>query len=107
MNPEMQAIVDSVIELYGKISRTHENLMKLGASRVTLGAIDARLQNLEKYWSKFDALKDRLLDHLSLLTHHYMKRDIPSLAEEAYLTNKGMLLDLRRVLQAKEANAPA
>lgn len=38
-----------------------------------------------------------------------MKQDIPALAEEAYLLNKGLLLDAKRALEAKErrCSAPA
>lgn len=78
--------------------------MKLGASKVTLGAVEARLESLDKNWDKFDALNDDLLaNHLHKLSkEEYMIQDVPALCEEAYLTNKGVLMDLRRTLQAKE-----
>lgn len=105
MDPSIKATMFSATELYGKIARTHENLM-LGVVKVTLGMVEARLLNLEKQWTKFDSQNDELLEHLDKLKgSEYFKQDIPALAEEAYLMNKGLLLDLKRSLQAKELAA--
>ncbi|GAB1867297.1 Peptidase aspartic putative domain-containing protein [Camponotus japonicus] len=99
MNPDIKALVSTATELYGKIARAHDNLLKLGAAKITLGAVEARLHMLEKYWSKFDGLNDALADHHARLTNDdYLKQDIPALAEESYLINKGLLLDLKREL---------
>ncbi|KMQ83412.1 hypothetical protein RF55_20121 [Lasius niger] len=105
MEEEVKAIVANATTLLGKISRAHANLLKLG-TEITIGAIDARLQNLERLWSKFDACNDELVDHLTTLAEDpYVETDIPSLGEEAYLVNKGLMLELKRTLQKKFATA--
>jgi len=72
-----------------------------------VGAVEARLQSLERYWSKFDTHNDELLNYLDQIADsEYIKLDIPALAEEAYLGNKGLLLDLRS-LKTEEATTRA
>lgn len=82
--------------------------MKLGSARITLEAVEARLENLKKLWSKFDAMNDELVVHIAhLKSEEYIyKQDVPASAEEAYLMNKGLLLDLKNDLHAK-VPAPA
>jgi len=73
-----------------------------------VGAVEARLQSLERYWSKFDTHNDELLNYLDQIADsEYIKLDIPALAEEAYLGNKGLLLDLLRSLKTEEAATKA
>lgn len=106
MEEEVKAIVANATTLYGKISRAHANLLKLGIEKITIGAIDARLQNLERLWSKFDACNDELVDNLTTLAEDpYLQTDIPALSEEAYLVNKGLMLELKRTLQKTELAA--
>ncbi|XP_029155196.1 uncharacterized protein LOC114928280 [Nylanderia fulva] len=99
---ETKAIIATATVLYGKISRAYDNLRKLGEANITLGAVEARLQNLEKLWEKFDAINDTLADRVEEIKHDvYAKQDIPSLGEEAYLQNKGLMLDLKSALQRR------
>lgn len=106
MSRKAELIITAATDLYGKIAHTHENLMKLGAAKITVGAVEARLQSLERYWAKFDAHNDELLNYLDQVADsEYIKLDIPALAEEAYLGNKGLLLDLLRSLKTEEKEA--
>ncbi|XP_025267780.1 uncharacterized protein LOC112639101 [Camponotus floridanus] len=73
MSYKAELIITAATDLHGKIARTHENLMKLGAAKITMGAVEARLQSLEK--------------------------------GNAYLGNKGLLLDLLRSLKTEEKEA--
>ncbi|XP_029159530.1 uncharacterized protein LOC114937575 [Nylanderia fulva] len=99
-------IITNATALYGKISRAYDNLRKLGEANITLGAVEARLLNLDKLWEKFDAMNDILAERVDELKHDaYAKQDIPSLGEESYLVNKGLMLELRRTLQKKERAA--
>ncbi|XP_029158095.1 uncharacterized protein LOC114930499 [Nylanderia fulva] len=103
MDPEMKTTIDIAYALYGKISRAYENLQKLGTPRITLSAVEARLQTLKRNWNKFDSQNDDLLDHLDEdKDEPYLVQNIPALAEEVYLLNKGLLLDEQRRLRAQE-----
>jgi len=108
MSEDVKAVVEIATALYGKIKRAYDNLTKLGEGKITLGAVEARLAGLEKNWDKFDGHNDDLLDHLAeLKDNQYLKQDIPSLAEEAYLLNKGLMLDLKRQLTDEQLAAAA
>lgn len=102
MDSDVKSVVDAATAFYGKISRAHENLLKLGTTRVTLDAAEVRFQALERNWSKFDALNGDLADQLLRLKDDpYMRQNIPGLAEEAYL-NKDMILNMLQELKLKE-----
>jgi len=105
MSREAEVLASAQMELYGRISRTVENLRKLGTSKITLGAVESRLQSLEAIWQKFDSNNDNLFAYRATLAgHEYLKQDVASLAEEAHLSQKATLLDLLR--SSKESSGP-
>ncbi|KMQ87530.1 hypothetical protein RF55_13162 [Lasius niger] len=55
MSKDMECIVRTQFEFFGRISRSHENLKKSGAANITVGLIEARLGALESNWEKFEA----------------------------------------------------
>lgn len=81
--------------MHGRIARVVENLRKSGQANITHGAVQSRLQKLENYWSKFEFQHETLRnDYQEIIkSHDYSKRDFYSVVEEAYLTQKGTLLD--------------
>ncbi|XP_029673019.1 uncharacterized protein LOC115241413 [Formica exsecta] len=103
MNKDREPTVRSQSDLYGRIARAYENLRKSGSANITIGLAEARLQALEANWAKFEFQHDKLLEHWEALSDsQYVKTDMPTLAEEAYLTQKGMFLDTLRRLRAAE-----
>lgn len=108
MSLEVKVLADAQVELYRKISRTVENLRKLGSTKITLRAVESRLQSLESNWAKFDAQDDKLFAHREVLVgHDYYKLDVPALTEEAYLNQKATLLDWKHSSKAKEVETSA
>ncbi|KAL6429476.1 hypothetical protein ACFW04_008260 [Cataglyphis niger] len=109
MSRETDSTVRTQMELYGRIARAYENLRKSGSANITIGLVEARLQALEANWAKFEFHHDKLgASWESLRDTDYVKKDMLALAEEAYLTQKGMFLDtLRRLRSAERTEAPA
>ncbi|KAL6418020.1 hypothetical protein ACFW04_011103 [Cataglyphis niger] len=109
MSRETDSTVRTQMELYGRIARAYENLRKSGSANITIGLVEARLQALEANWAKFEFNHDKLgASWESLRDTDYVKKDMLALAEEAYLTQKGMFLDtLRRLRSAERTEAPA
>lgn len=60
MNPDVKSIVAAATALYGKIARAYDNLMKLGMHKITLEAVEARLQALDRNWAKFRTMRWRI-----------------------------------------------
>ncbi|XP_029674525.1 uncharacterized protein LOC115242402 [Formica exsecta] len=103
MNKDKEPTVRSQSDLYGRISRAYENLRKSGTANIKIGLTEARLQALEANWAKYEFQHDKLLEHWEALSEStYVKTDMPTLAEEAYLTQKGMFLDTLQSLRAVE-----
>ncbi|XP_070158838.1 uncharacterized protein [Polyergus mexicanus] len=110
MSKEMEATINLQFDLYGRIARSYENLKKVGSAQYTIGLVEARLQALESNWGKFDTQHDKLLStHREVLSgHEYLKKDMQSLTEEAYIAQKSMFLDILRSLKDKVgATTPA
>ncbi|KAL6418613.1 hypothetical protein ACFW04_011959 [Cataglyphis niger] len=109
MSRETDSTMRTQMELYGRIARAYENLRKSGSANITIGLVEARLQALEANWAKFEFNHDKLgASWESLRDTDYVKKDMLALAEEAYLTQKGMFLDaLRRFRFAERTEAPA
>ncbi|XP_071577707.1 uncharacterized protein [Temnothorax nylanderi] len=107
MSLEVEGIVRSQNELYGRISRAYENFKKSGPTKITLGLAEARLQALEANWAKFEAQHEQLLlkSQKAFDKLDYRKQDLPTVAEEAFLQQKGAFLDAIRILKAKEQSA--
>ncbi|XP_011862883.1 PREDICTED: uncharacterized protein LOC105559304, partial [Vollenhovia emeryi] len=90
---QVESLMRAQAELYGRISRSIENLKKTGAAKITLGTVEARLQALESHWVKFEANHDQILlaPPVSIAESDYIKLGTYSLAEDAYLQQKGNL----------------
>ncbi|XP_036148445.1 uncharacterized protein LOC118647509 [Monomorium pharaonis] len=88
-------LIRSQRALHGRISRTVDNLKKLGQANITTGAVEARLAGLEKYWLTFESQHETLLrEHWDTLSEDdYVTGDFISIVEEAYYVNKGILND--------------
>ncbi|XP_024886642.1 uncharacterized protein LOC112464084 [Temnothorax curvispinosus] len=108
-NREMEGLIRSQHELYGRIARSYENLRKVGTPNITIGLVEARLQALESNWAKFEAQHEKIYAGYweILADHDYEKKDVPSTAEEAYIQQKGMFLETLRKLKSKAEGAPA
>ncbi|XP_071581293.1 uncharacterized protein [Temnothorax nylanderi] len=104
---EMEGIIRSQNELHGRIARAYDNLKKAGGARFTMGLVDARLQALESNWSKFEEQHSKLLlmPPEALAATDYKRQDLPALVEEAFVTQKGMFLDVIRSHKAREEAA--
>ncbi|KMQ84389.1 hypothetical protein RF55_17840, partial [Lasius niger] len=110
MELALDELIQSQIDLHGRISRSVDNLKKLGQANITAGAVEARMNILENHWAKFEE------QHRILFTVHkdtvknldYKKKDYVSIVEETYLVQKGVLLDYSALLarQNQLAEAP-
>lgn len=109
MDRALEKLLEVQFELHGKIARTGENLQKTSASRMTIGMAEARLQALENNWRKFEDNHELLRDapKEALKGHNYVKEKLCERVEEAYVTNKGLLLDDLRNLRQLEATTSA
>ncbi|KMQ91670.1 hypothetical protein RF55_8423 [Lasius niger] len=77
MNRKIERLLNDQADLYGRISRAIDNLKKTGAAKITE----------------------------VLAGHNYVTQDLPELAEESYLDQKGTFLDLLRNFQEKRSPA--
>ncbi|XP_018392758.1 PREDICTED: uncharacterized protein LOC108771854 [Cyphomyrmex costatus] len=101
----MEAIIESQVELYGRIARTHENLRKSGAEKLTKVFVSTTLGLLDAKWQKFEAQHERLRDNYlnDLKKHEYYLKDFMGQAEEVYTHQRAMLVELEDSMSGKAA----
>ncbi|XP_070515871.1 uncharacterized protein [Cardiocondyla obscurior] len=103
MSLELDGLVRAQGELLGRISRAYDNLRKAGAAKTTLGLLKARLSGLESNWSKFEANHQKILSSIKKDEDlDYLKQGTLATAEEAFLDQRAIFLDLLRSYKAKE-----
>ncbi|EFN60658.1 hypothetical protein EAG_14876 [Camponotus floridanus] len=67
MSADLKALLEAQTDIHGRMSRSVDNLRKMGVTNITAGAIQACLIILDNLWAKFEvqheliraALKDR------------------------------------------------
>ena len=91
------------IELYHRLTRVYENLKKKGIAKMTEGSVQARLDLLHALWEQFASQHGVLMRSRTeeLASHEYFAKDCFGLAEDSFLEQKGVLLDLLRELKRK------
>ncbi|XP_070525005.1 uncharacterized protein [Cardiocondyla obscurior] len=101
VSPELEALLRGQQELHGRIARAVENLKKMGASKITAGAIDSKLKLLDNYWAKFENAHEALRnDHWpSMIECDYTRNDFFGLVEEAYVDQRAALLEAREEIR--------
>ncbi|XP_025993937.2 uncharacterized protein LOC113004546 [Solenopsis invicta] len=100
MSHPVEDLVQAQHDLFGLLSRLYENMKKAGEANITLGLLEARLQTLEGYWSKFVTRHEQLLMEYGddLEEHEYVTDDLMLKADISYHTQKGKYLDDMRAI---------
>ncbi|XP_071579938.1 uncharacterized protein [Temnothorax nylanderi] len=109
MSLDAEGALRSQHDLYGRISRIMENLRKLGEAKITPGMVESRIELLDSYWTKFHTVHDTLLTTFwsAVKEHEYVKSDFVGKAEEAYMTQRSMLVDMRKESRGQLGHASA
>jgi len=55
MSADLKALLEAQSDIHGRMSRSVDNLRKMGVNNITLGAIQARLTILDNLWGKIEA----------------------------------------------------
>ncbi|KMQ87813.1 hypothetical protein RF55_12812 [Lasius niger] len=93
MSSDLNTLLQSQTEIHGRISRSVENLKKMGASHITLSAIETRIKILDQLWIKFEAQHDLLRAGYKekFNTCEYTTSDIFEITENAYVMQRSAL----------------
>ncbi|XP_025264300.1 uncharacterized protein LOC112637855 [Camponotus floridanus] len=108
MSADLKALLEAQNDIHGRMSRSVDNLRKMGVTNITAGAVHARLTILDNLWAKFEAqheliratLKDRYMES------EYAKSDFIDTAECTYISQRSTLSDYADRLRAESAVAP-
>ncbi|KMQ87457.1 hypothetical protein RF55_13263 [Lasius niger] len=106
MSQDFDTLIRSQTKLQGRIIRAHDNFKKMGAANITQGAIEARLQNLEANWNKFEGQHDILQNKhaAALRNHEYNTKDLIETVEEQYIQQRAIFLDLLLEMRSNADN---
>lgn len=105
----MEAILRSQADLQNRITRAQENLRKMGAAKITKGAIESRIHLVDSYWQKFEQNDETLRSrHWSAVEkHEYITRDFLGAVEDTYLQVRGAFADMLQSLTSSPSTENA
>ncbi|KMQ86855.1 hypothetical protein RF55_14051 [Lasius niger] len=55
---DLNTLLQSQTEIHGRISRSVDNLRKMGSANITLSAVETRIRIIDQLWAKFEAQHD-------------------------------------------------
>ncbi|KMQ84171.1 hypothetical protein RF55_18256, partial [Lasius niger] len=58
MSMDLNTLLQSQTEIHGRISRSVDNLKKMGSTNITLSAVETRIRIIDQLWSKFESQHD-------------------------------------------------
>jgi len=108
MSADLRALLEAQNEIHGRMSRSVDNLRKMGVTNITLGAIQARLIILDNLWAKFEAQHELIRAALKerYLESEYAKADFIDTAECTYVSQRNTLTGYADKLRAESSTAP-
>ncbi|XP_071055026.1 uncharacterized protein [Onthophagus taurus] len=82
-------------EVFGFISRTIDNLKKVGRANWSCGTLRSRVERLESNWNDFNDVHKQLIPYqIEYASTAYFTDDIFNLCENEYLNAKAFMLDI-------------
>ncbi|GAB1865873.1 t-SNARE coiled-coil homology domain-containing protein [Camponotus japonicus] len=108
MSADLKALLEAQNDIHGRMSRSVDNLRKMGVSGITAVAIQARLRILETLWTKFEAYHDLIRTALKdkYLESEYAKADFIDIAESTCVTQRSTLVEYANKLKGESSIAP-
>lgn len=91
MCADLNNLLQAQRDIHGRMSRSVENLRKLGAAGINLGSIEARIKILDQLWAKFET------QHELIRTRFNNAASSPNM-----LSSTELLLLLRRSLTSSK-----
>ncbi|XP_025270383.1 uncharacterized protein LOC112639722 [Camponotus floridanus] len=108
MSADPKALLEAQNDIHGRMSRSVDNLRKMGVSSITAEAIQARLRILDTLWTRFETHHDLIVAALKdkYLESEYAKNDFIDIAETTYVTQRSTLVEYAHKLKGKSSTTP-
>jgi len=108
MNAELKAMIDAQHDVHGRMSRSVDNLRKLGATNITHSIVQTRISILDNLWGKIEAQHEHIRAALKEKYNEseYVKSEFIDIAETTYITQRSTLLGYANKLTAGAVTAP-
>lgn len=93
MSMDLKALMEAQQDIHGRMSRSVDNLRKLGANNITLGAIEVRIAILDNLWNKVETQHELIRAGLrdKYNESEYFKSDFIDVVESTYVSQRSML----------------
>src|SRR5580765_3650812 len=95
MSLDLNALLESQLEIYGRIFRSVDNLKKMGSSNINLSAIEARIRIMDQMWNKFESQHDliRAAYKDKFKESEYTKTDLFEQTDSTYVIQRSTLAE--------------
>ncbi|XP_071651728.1 uncharacterized protein [Temnothorax longispinosus] len=108
MSMDQSALLNSQHDIHGRISRSMDNLRKLGADKLTLDVVSTRIRILDDLWAKFESNHDLIRACYGQLYNEseYAKTDFVDTVENTYVHQHSLLTGLANKLKPASPRVP-
>jgi len=107
MSADIKVLLEAQYDIHGRMSRSVDNLRKMGVSNITRDAIQARITILDNLWSKLEAQHELVRSTLKDKYHEseYAKSEFIDVAENTYVTQRSTLAGYAEKLKGEVPTA--
>ncbi|XP_011860354.1 PREDICTED: uncharacterized protein LOC105557659, partial [Vollenhovia emeryi] len=104
MSMDLAALLSGQHDIYGRITRSVDNLKKMGAANITLCAVETRRAILDQLWVKFEAHHEAIRNAYKeqFNESEYVKTKLFDTAEDAYVQQRSVLTDYANAIAAAQ-----
>jgi len=108
MSADLRALLEAQNDIHGRMSRSVDNLRKMGVNNITLGAIEARISILDNLWSRFETQHELIRTSLKdkYIESEYAKSEFVDTAETTYVMQKSTLRGYAERLSVEPTSPP-
>jgi len=99
----METLVGAQHKLFGRITRTLENVKKAGAAKLTEPMIATTFRLLDSKWAKFEEQHERMRSRHwdEMKVHKYYVQDFFGKVEGVYVQQRSALMEFESSLQVR------
>lgn len=99
---DVKFLIEAQHDIYGRLSRCEDNLKKMGASNITLSAVEARITIIDNVWRKVESQHDLIRAGLKdkYNESEYAASDFIDTIESTYIMQRSVLHEYADKLRA-------
>ncbi|XP_024867526.1 uncharacterized protein LOC112451852, partial [Temnothorax curvispinosus] len=108
MSEDLSALLAGQHDIQGRISRSVENMKKMGMANINLSAVETRIHILDQLWEKFEAQHEQLRNAYKdkYNDSEYVKSDLFDITENTYVQQRSVFAEYANSFRLAPSKLP-